>query len=640
MWTKLLAAAKKGKKALDTAKKVKGAGDEASEVGKKIAIGSAIGCGGSLLFTIIGVAIIAMVILSPLFYINDLLGNLGKGYSNFAESLGNFLTFRGWCTDQECAKREKNDFYEYVEKLSRKYGIKLDTNLLVATLTYSDPSDIFENDLPKDDTFDDDTDFIGAASSELVNYRKSKKKAKGLAQELVKKYDEYIKDKENGADVDIRDDYYYRGTLEKFVLQFYFNGREESKAEAARIVTEIFQRVDLFAEIIKDDGGYSSSLSNINVVVMTCDEAIPLATYSLYDYIRGLMYIEAAAPIYSDNVEYLKAMAIVVKNYLFRRNNVSPNNIPTELRIGSCEMKQIFCSVDEGCHDTSNGSVVSNGIEYKTFAPGPEITEVDGELVERYYREPITDPSTLNLIDEIVKETLNLFIVDENNRFVATEYRSSCANEEYCSKINNRMDQSKARQMDAEGKTFREIIDHFYQGTIVEITLSIGGYPLDPEYTTLTSQYGWRKHPIRGTCSLHSGADFGVGCGNNIYAIADGVVTLNLSEAESGGYGNYIVIGHGKEENDRYEFYTSYAHMQEKSILSEGDVVRAGEQIGFVGTTGTSTGCHLHLEYFTYENGRKTTYNPIRQLGYDVQYSGSNYFDTKEECCRANPGAC
>lgn len=109
-----------------------------------------------------------------------------------------------------------------------------------------------------------------------------------------------------------------------------------------------------------------------------------------------------------------------------------------------------------------------------------------------------------------------------------------------------------------------------------------------PGYYTLTSGFGWRTHPIYGTRKYHNGTDIG---GVNIYgkavgAVRSGVVTTAGKHVN---YGNYVIVTHA----DGYQ--SLYAHMS-KLAVSKGDTVTQGQTVGYVGSTGLSTGPHLHLE--------------------------------------------
>lgn len=102
----------------------------------------------------------------------------------------------------------------------------------------------------------------------------------------------------------------------------------------------------------------------------------------------------------------------------------------------------------------------------------------------------------------------------------------------------------------------------------------------------LTSGFGMRNHPILGRRRNHSGVDLAAPTGTPVYATADGIV----SRADwFGSYGNYIQIEHGGEMQTRYAHLSGYA-------ISAGDRVKKGDLIGFVGSTGRSTGPHLHYE--------------------------------------------
>ena len=107
-----------------------------------------------------------------------------------------------------------------------------------------------------------------------------------------------------------------------------------------------------------------------------------------------------------------------------------------------------------------------------------------------------------------------------------------------------------------------------------------------PSYYGVTSEYGWRGDPFSGGQSFHMGIDLGASMGAPVLAAGDGRIIL---QEYHWSYGNYVVIDHGNGLS------TVYAHM---SAFTKpfGSVVKAGEQIGAIGTTGASTGPHLHFE--------------------------------------------
>lgn len=112
-----------------------------------------------------------------------------------------------------------------------------------------------------------------------------------------------------------------------------------------------------------------------------------------------------------------------------------------------------------------------------------------------------------------------------------------------------------------------------------------------PYAVPVSSGFGERAAPCRGCSSDHKGLDLTPGLGTPIYAIADGVVT---AQAESGGFGNHVFIEH---TINGQKVETRYAHMGwGTSPLRPGDTIAVGEFVGLVGSTGQSTGPHLHLE--------------------------------------------
>ncbi len=119
-----------------------------------------------------------------------------------------------------------------------------------------------------------------------------------------------------------------------------------------------------------------------------------------------------------------------------------------------------------------------------------------------------------------------------------------------------------------------------------------------PVNTYITSQYGMRLHPIYRQWRLHDGTDFGARCGYPVRAAAAGRV---IGRYYNVGYGNRVIISHGYMRG--VSVTTTYNHLSRYSTYV-GQRVRQGEVIGFVGSTGFSTGCHLH--FMVFKNGRTT----------------------------------
>lgn len=110
--------------------------------------------------------------------------------------------------------------------------------------------------------------------------------------------------------------------------------------------------------------------------------------------------------------------------------------------------------------------------------------------------------------------------------------------------------------------------------------------PINIADYTMSSGYGYRVDPIYGASKFHEGLDFAAAKGTDVFATGDGTVVLARREA---GYGNCIDIEHG------YNYLTRYAHLSE-ILVHPGEQVKRGQLIGKVGSTGKSTGPHLHYE--------------------------------------------
>jgi murein DD-endopeptidase MepM/ murein hydrolase activator NlpD len=133
---------------------------------------------------------------------------------------------------------------------------------------------------------------------------------------------------------------------------------------------------------------------------------------------------------------------------------------------------------------------------------------------------------------------------------------------------------------------------------------------LMPANGPVTSYFGYRYHPILHFTRFHAGVDIGAGWGSPIVAAADGQV---VSAGWSGGYGREVEIAHGSG------IVSLYGHMSE-IVASPGSFVRRGELIGYVGSSGLSTGPHLHFE--VRQGG-----TPVNPLG--VRFTSAPVVDTR-----------
>jgi murein DD-endopeptidase MepM/ murein hydrolase activator NlpD len=137
-------------------------------------------------------------------------------------------------------------------------------------------------------------------------------------------------------------------------------------------------------------------------------------------------------------------------------------------------------------------------------------------------------------------------------------------------------------------------IDYYNaKGEVLKRTLD--RKPMEFRAARISSRFGWRRHPILNRRIFHSGVDYAAPQGTRIYASADG--TIQRSQWVNG-YGKYVVIRHNSE------YSTGYAHMSAFARgIRPGVRVKQGQVIGYVGSTGRSTGPHLHFEIV--KNGTK-----------------------------------
>lgn len=135
-----------------------------------------------------------------------------------------------------------------------------------------------------------------------------------------------------------------------------------------------------------------------------------------------------------------------------------------------------------------------------------------------------------------------------------------------------------------------EVLDSLMSANRHSSDTSVAGRPVRSGW--MSSRYGQRTDPFSGRQSWHAGVDFAAKAGSDVIAAAGGVVTF---AGRRGGYGLMVEINHGNG------YKTRYAHHQEITV-NVGDIVRRGDTIALVGSSGRSTGPHVHYE--VYKNGR------------------------------------
>ncbi|MTI41575.1 M23 family metallopeptidase [Fulvivirga lutimaris] len=183
-------------------------------------------------------------------------------------------------------------------------------------------------------------------------------------------------------------------------------------------------------------------------------------------------------------------------------------------------------------------------------------------------------------------------------RSSSTEFRDEIL------KISENVDKLK-RQIYIQSKSYDEIVELAENKEKLFAAIPAIQPVSNEELIRLASGFGYRVHPVYKVKKLHTGIDFSAPIGTPIYATADGTIEdVNVSFS---GYGKTLIIDHG------FGFKTRYAHMHEFAV-KEGEKVKRGQVIGYVGNTGTSTASHLHYEVI--KNGSKI--NPVHYFFNDL----------------------
>ncbi|HIS90784.1 MAG TPA: CHAP domain-containing protein [Candidatus Faecisoma merdavium] len=342
---------------------VTGSGDKEVKNGTKLLLFTGlggIGCAGC--FTVIILIIIIAIIISPLLYIKEFIGSVTGAISSFGEKLGNFLTFRGWCSDAECDEKEKNNFYKFIEAADiyykDQYSVSLNTTLITATLTYSSP---FTTDAEDDNDLDEDSNLDNIASSNYIDFKKSQQKVLLLANNMISKCcykngEEYLdsngnhmcsslgllnfsgvkyscpSDHEEKYKVDL--EHYEKYLKYVFIRQYYYDNKysDEVDKKVEETVREIFSRA-AFVDELETPKQYGKVYATCPGVTVVDANGKLIGTYDLETYVAGVITGEAWA---GQNIEAYKAQAIAARTLVLKETN----NCSTSIE--SSDSKQVF----------------------------------------------------------------------------------------------------------------------------------------------------------------------------------------------------------------------------------------------------------------------------------------------------------
>lgn len=232
-----------------------------------------------------------------------------------------------------------------------------------------------------------------------------------------------------------------------------------------------------------------------------------------------------------------------------------------------------------------------------------EIVRSDNELLASIEKEKDEIETTKKQLEQQKAELKLLKVKQEQTRIIMQNNKTIQQNEIDKLSDNEKELQQKIQEYKDEEARIENLIklasgQYTYNG---EYSGGVMAWPIAKEGTYITSNYGTREHPIQGIIKTHTGIDIGnAGFGAPVIAAADGIVSM---ASYYGGYGNCVMINHGNGIS------TLYGHGQ-KILITVGAEVKKGDLIMEVGSTGLSTGPHLHFEVRI--NGVHT--NPLQYL--------------------------
>jgi murein DD-endopeptidase MepM/ murein hydrolase activator NlpD len=222
-----------------------------------------------------------------------------------------------------------------------------------------------------------------------------------------------------------------------------------------------------------------------------------------------------------------------------------------------------------------------------------KISEQANAIYERALQDKNTAQSLTDAAD-IAKNQLEVLKVAAEKAFADAQAASQAAadaltaQQDHAAQLQAQLVVLKENRAATEADYLAGVRERIGSGASLDAgEISLSGW-VRPASGPITDGFGWRISPTAGASTYHQGTDIGANCGANIYAATSGTVEY---AGWNGGYGNFLLLDHGNGVE------TAYGHIVSGGILvSYGQHVDVGQNIAKVGTTGTSTGCHLHFE--------------------------------------------
>lgn len=379
------------------------------------------------------------------------------------------------------------------------------------------------------------------------------------------------------------------------------------------------------------------------------DGTIVATNLNFEDYILGVAYAEIGDGIYTDGLEeYAKTEIVIAKTYSLTVGNYDSNTKTITLK--SSTAHHAWCDIYKGCdfypsagvhwyYPKESGISKSGATTYKSALNEEYIKKAKEtyKQVENYIYAP-------NKLKENLTKSSQLKITEYRDHTQLFWKKLALDGK----KLEDILEATSTTEYPSYVKVLRptETLQHSTADTIMNQYKDKSLYNLSSycDYTAVagncttstpikigenekfnvTSPFGMRIHPITGKPKMHNGIDLAYAGGTPIYSIADGTV---VAEGFDSGAGNYVNIGHDLDGDGTYDYTTYNYHMINRTTLKVGEKVTGGQQVGSVGTTGSSTGNHLHFG-ISDVNGKYIDPKPI----IDALKTKTSVFDNNSTC--------
>ena len=491
---------------------------------------------------------------------------------------------------------EYEAFYNNVESSGAR-----DRAMLVAVLTAYKDNDEYTNGDYDSDCTDEEIDNGTCDTSYDVVSNTSKRKMKKYIKKVTKKINEsssldegLYNDPQNTGSEFFR--WLYGDFVEDYYSEYLSNlDGEKLKEKKDEIVHFIYLYYEDIMQVgINYDISYVSA-SCPNGVTVTGDGA---GTYDLEEYVAGVVAHENYY-VTGNNIEAMKAQAVAVRTFTLSYTKDCTKSIPNSTNAQTFtpyeKVKSTYPKAIDAAKETAGQVLTYNGKVFSAQYDGFYGTCSGNTCTATYTKIPVESKHTFSVPIKYIPNYARHYFGHGRG-----------------------MSQYGSRWLQDDMKyTYDGILKYFYstdaQLATNNTVASFNGQTALPvgikdpmkwrNYLSRGYQKGTAKCYVNGSytgkssCD-HLGVDFGaggIGLGTPIYSIADGVVIKVVHNNGNTGYGNLTMIGHDTNNDGKYDIYSLYAH-QSQILVSQGQKVAAGTQIGKVGNTGNSTGPHLHFE--------------------------------------------